>query len=245
MRWLGFEPHEIRYASDYFEQLYAWAELLIERGLAYVDDQDADAISAGRGGFGRAGTESPHRDRPATENLRLFREMAAGRHPEGSRVLRARVDMQHENMQMRDPVMYRIRHEHHYRSGDRWCIYPTYDWAHGQSDAIEGVTHSLCTLEFRDNRALYDWYLEHLPLDALGHAGERPYQTEFARLELNHTITSKRGPAPAGGGRPCGRLGRSPAADAACPAAAGVSPCSHPGVLRLYRGCAYQQPSRS
>ena len=192
VRWLGFEPHEIRYASDYFEQLYAWAELLIERGLAYVDDQDADAISAGRGGFGRAGTESPHRDQPVTENLRLFREMAAGRHPEGSRVLRARVDMQHENMQMRDPVMYRIRHEHHYRSGDRWCIYPTYDWAHGQSDAVEGVTHSLCTLEFRDNRALYDWYLEHLPLDALGHTGERPYQTEFARLELNHTITSKR-----------------------------------------------------
>ncbi len=192
VRWLGFEPHEIRHASDYFEQLYAWAELLIERGLAYVDDQDADAISAGRGGFGRAGTESPYRDRPVTENLRLFREMAAGRHSEGSRVLRARVDMQHENMQMRDPVMYRIRHEHHYRSGDRWCIYPTYDWAHGQSDAIEGVTHSLCTLEFRDNRALYDWYLEHLPLDELGHTGERPYQTEFARLELNRTITSKR-----------------------------------------------------
>ena len=192
VKWLGFEPDEIRYASDYFEQICAWAEYLIERGLAYVDDQDAETISAGRGGFGRPGTESPHRDRPAPENLRLFREMAAGRHPEGSRVLRARIDMQHENMQMRDPVMYRIRHEHHYRSGDRWCIYPTYDWAHGQSDAIEGVTHSLCTLEFRDNRALYDWYLEHLPLADLGHTGDRPHQTEFARLELSHTITSKR-----------------------------------------------------
>ncbi|WP_419908881.1 glutamine--tRNA ligase/YqeY domain fusion protein [Candidatus Poriferisodalis sp.] len=192
VKWLGFEPDEVRFASDYFEQLYAWAEYLIERGLAYVDDQDAETISAGRGGFGQPGIESPYRDREAPENLRLFREMAAGQHPEGSRVLRARVDMQHENMQLRDPVMYRIRHEHHYRSGDRWCIYPTYDWAHGQSDAIEGVTHSLCTLEFRDNRALYDWYLEHLPLVELGHRGDRPHQTEFARLELTHTITSKR-----------------------------------------------------
>ena len=192
VRWLGFEPDEIRYASDYFAQLYEWAEHLIEQGLAYVDDQDAATISAGRGGFGRPGTESPHRARPAPENLRLFREMAAGQHPEGSRVLRARIDMQHENMQMRDPVMYRIRHAHHYRSGDRWCIYPTYDWAHGQSDAIEGVTHSLCTLEFRDNRALYDWYLEHLPLADLGYDGDRPHQTEFARLELTRTITSKR-----------------------------------------------------
>ena len=190
--WLGFEPQEIRYASDYFEQFYDWAELLISRGLAYVDDQDAEAISAGRGGFGKPGTDSPYRDRPVAENLHLFREMAAGQHPEGSRVLRARVDMQHENMQMRDPVMYRIRHQHHYRQGDRWCIYPTYDWAHGQGDAVEGVTHSLCTLEFRDNRALYDWYLDHLPTDELGHSGGRPYQTEFARLELTHTVTSKR-----------------------------------------------------
>lgn len=192
VRWLGFEPDDIRYASDYFEQLYAWAEHLIERGLAYVDDQDAEAISAGRGGFGQPGVESPYRNRDVEENLRLFREMAAGQHPDGSRVLRARVDMQHENMQMRDPVMYRIRHQHHYRQGDRWCIYPTYDWAHGQGDAIEGVTHSLCTLEFRDNRALYDWYLEHLPTGDLGYDGDRPYQTEFARLELTHTVTSKR-----------------------------------------------------
>ena len=190
--WLGFEPQEIRYASDYFDQFYEWAELLINRGLAYVDDQDAEAMSAGRGGFGQPGTDSPFRDRSVSENLRLFREMAAGQHPEGSRVLRARIDMQHENMQMRDPVMYRIRHRHHYRQGDRWCIYPTYDWAHGQGDAIEGVTHSLCTLEFRDNRALYDWYLEHLPTAELGHDGDRPYQTEFARLELTHTVTSKR-----------------------------------------------------
>ncbi|MDE0318320.1 glutamine--tRNA ligase/YqeY domain fusion protein [Candidatus Poriferisodalis multihospitum] len=190
--WLGFEPQEIRFASDYFDQLYDWAELLISRGLAYVDDQDAEAISAGRGGFGQPGTDSPFRDRPVDENLRLFREMAVGQHPQGSRVLRARIDMQHENMQMRDPVMYRIRHQDHYRQGDRWCIYPTYDWAHGQGDAIEGVTHSLCTLEFRDNRALYDWYLEHLPLAELDYAGDRPHQTEFARLELTNTITSKR-----------------------------------------------------
>ncbi len=192
VRWLGVEPAELRYASDYFEQLYSWAELLIERGLAYVDDQPSEAISAGRGGFGQPGTDSPHRNRTVEENLRLFREMAAGVHPEGSRVLRARIDMQHQNMQMRDPVMYRIRLKHHYRSGDRWNIYPTYDWAHGPSDAIEGVTHSLCTLEFRDNRALYDWYLEHLPLAELGYEGDRPYQTEFARLELTHTVTSKR-----------------------------------------------------
>ncbi|WP_419841467.1 glutamine--tRNA ligase/YqeY domain fusion protein [Candidatus Poriferisodalis sp.] len=192
VRWLGFEPDEIRFASDYFGQLYAWAEHFIERGLAYVDDQHADAISAGRGGFGRAGTDSPHRDRTVEENLRLFREMAAGDHPEGSRVLRARIDMAHPNMQMRDPVMYRIRLAHHYRHGDRWCIYPTYDWAHGPSDAIEGVTHSLCTLEFRDNRALYDWFVEHLPQGEPGCAGDRPYQTEFARLELSHTVTSKR-----------------------------------------------------
>ncbi len=192
VRWLGFEPQEIRFASDYFDQLYEWAELLIGEGLAYVDDQDAEAISVGRGGFGRPGTNSPFRDRSASQNLRLFREMAAGQHLEGSRVLRARIDMTHENMQLRDPVMYRIRHRHHYRQGDRWCIYPTYDWAHGTADAIEGVTHSLCTLEFRDNRALYDWFLDRLPTENLGHEGDRPYQTEFARLELTHTVTSKR-----------------------------------------------------
>ena len=185
--WLGFEVEARAHASDYFEQLYLWAEHLIEHDLAYVDDQDAETISVQRGGFTTPGVESPWRDRPAAESLDLFRRMRAGEFPDGARVLRARIDMQHENMQMRDPVMYRIRHLAHYRTGDAWCIYPTYDWAHGQSDAIEGVTHSLCTLEFDSHRPLYDWYLEHLPLPA-----DKPRQTEFARLNLTHTVMSKR-----------------------------------------------------
>jgi glutaminyl-tRNA synthetase len=186
--WLGYPIEgEPLYASDYFEQLAAWAELLIERGLAYVDDQDSETISAQRGGYGRPGVESPHRDRSPEENLDLFRRMRAGEFPEGSHVLRAKIDMQHENMQLRDPIMYRIRDVHHHRTGALWRIYPTYDWAHGQSDAIEGVTHSLCTLEFDSHRPLYDWYLEQLPLPF-----DQPRQTEFARLELTHTVTSKR-----------------------------------------------------
>ncbi len=187
VRWLGFEPAEVVYASDYFEQLYRWAEHLVEHGHAYVDDQDAETIREQRGGYGKPGIESPFRNRTVEENLALFRAMRAGGLPDGSHVLRAKIDMQHENMQFRDPIMYRIRHEHHHRTGDEWCIYPTYDWAHGQSDAIEGVTHSLCSLEFDSHRALYDWYLEHLPLPA-----EQPQQTEFARLELTYTVTSKR-----------------------------------------------------
>ena len=188
IEWLGFDPpRPIKHASDYFGQLYEWAELLIGRGLAYVDDSDPETISEQRGGYGKPGIESPFRSRSPEENLDLFRRMRAGEFPDGSRVLRARIDMNHENMQLRDPIMYRIRRAHHYRTGDAWCIYPTYDWAHGQSDAIEGVTHSLCTLEFQDNRALYDWYLEQLPLPS-----DRPRQTEFARLEITHTVTSKR-----------------------------------------------------
>jgi len=187
VRWLGFEPAEVVYASDYFETLYQWAEHLITTGFAYVDDQDGDTISAQRGGYGKPGIESPHRNRPVAENLDLFRRMRAGEFADGSHVLRAKADMQHDNMQLRDPIMYRIRHEHHHRTGNDWCIYPTYDWAHGQSDAIEGVTHSLCTLEFDSHRALYDWYLEHCPLP-----GDQPRQTEFARLELTYTVTSKR-----------------------------------------------------
>ncbi len=188
MAWLGFTPPEpVRHASDYFDQLYEWAEHLITQGLAYVDDQDTEAISAGRGGYGKEGVESPFRGRSPEENLDLFRRMRAGEFEDGSRVLRAKIDMNAENMQLRDPVMYRIRRRHHFRTGDRWCIYPTYDWAHGQSDAIEGVTHSLCTLEFDSHRPLYDWYLEHLPLP-----GDQPRQTEFARLELTYTVTSKR-----------------------------------------------------
>jgi glutaminyl-tRNA synthetase len=187
IEWLGFHPAQVLHASDYFGQLYEWAEYLVERGLAYVDDQDTETISAQRGGFGKPGVESPYRDRSVAENLDLLRRMKAGEFAEGNRVLRAKIDMDHENMALRDPVMYRIRHSHHFRTGGDWCIYPTYDWAHGQSDAIEGVTHSICTLEFDTHRPLYDWYLEHLPLP-----GDQPKQIEFARLELTHTVTSKR-----------------------------------------------------
>ncbi len=185
--WLGYRPNEVFYASDYFGQLYEWAELMVTRGLAYVDDQDGETISAQRGGYGKPGVESPYRNRSVTENLDLLRRMKAGEFPDGSHVLRAKIDMQHENMQFRDPVMYRIRHSEHHRTGDEWCIYPTYDWAHGQSDAIEGVTHSICTLEFDSHRPLYDWYLEQLPLPY-----DQPRQIEFARLEFTHTVTSKR-----------------------------------------------------
>ena len=160
----------------------------MNEGLAYVDDQDAETISAGRGDFTTAGVNSPWRDRSPEENLDLLRRMRAGEFADGSRVLRAKIDMAHDNLLMRDPVMYRIRHTAHFRTGERWCIYPTYDWAHGQSDAIEGVTHSLCTLEFDAHRPLYDWFLEQLPLE-----GDQPRQTEFARLNLTHTVTSKRG----------------------------------------------------
>ena len=187
VRWLGFEPDDVVYASDYFEQLYQWAESLIERGLAFVDDQDAETISEQRGGFTTPGVNSPFRDRTVEENLELFRGMRAGEFEDGSKVLRAKIDMQHENMWMRDPVLYRIRREHHQRTGTNWILFPTYDWAHGQSDAIEGVTHSICTLEFDSHRPLYDWSLENLDLPH-----EKPEQTEFARLNLTHTITSKR-----------------------------------------------------
>ncbi|SDY28200.1 glutaminyl-tRNA synthetase [Tessaracoccus flavus] len=186
IEWLGYEPADVRYASDYFDQLYRWAEELIEKGLAYVDDQDGEAISAGRGGYGKRGINSPFRDRPVDENLALFRRMKDGEYADGSRVLRAKIDMNHENMQLRDPIMYRIRRVPHHRTGDTWSIYPTYDWAHGQSDAIEGVTHSLCTLEFESHRPLYDWFLTKLAIP------DAPRQYEFARLELTHTVTSKR-----------------------------------------------------
>ena len=187
VRWLGFEPANVLYASDYFDQLYEWAELLITEGKAYVDDQDGETISAQRGGYGKPGIDSPYRNRTSDENLDLFRRMKAGEFTDGARVLRAKIDMNAENMQLRDPVLYRIRRGHHHRTQDRWVIYPTYDWAHGQSDAIEAVTHSLCTLEFVSHRSLYDWCLAQLPLPY-----EQPRQIEFARLELNNTVTSKR-----------------------------------------------------
>lgn len=188
LAWLGVEPAgEPRFASDYFEQLYEWAEDLVRKGLAYVDDQDRDTISQQRGGFGQPGVESPYRDRPVEENLGLLRQMRDGAFDDGAKVLRAKIDMQADNMWLRDPVLYRIRKVPHHRTDDRWCIYPTYDWAHGQSDAIEGTTHSICTLEFAEHRPLYDWCLDQLDLP-----GDRPEQTEFARLNLTHTVLSKR-----------------------------------------------------
>ena len=188
LAWLGYESADgVKFASDYFDQIYAWAEHLVENGHAYVDDQDADTISSQRGGFGQPGVESPYRDRSPEESLGLLRQMKDGAFADGEKVLRAKIDMQHENMQLRDPILYRIRRLPHVRTGDRWIIYPTYDWAHGQSDAIEGVTHSVCTLEFMDHNPVYEWFLDNLPLTEA-----RPYQTEFARLNLTHTVTSKR-----------------------------------------------------
>ena len=192
VRWLGFEwkPHE-HFASDYFDKLYQFARALIERGQAYVDSQSADEIRATRGTLTEPGKDSPFRNRSAEESLRLFAEMRDGKHADGSHVLRAKIDMRAANINLRDPVMYRIRHAHHHRTGDKWCIYPTYDWAHGLSDCIEGVTHSLCTLEFEDHRPLYDWFNQRvaeagfldLPLSK---------QIEFARLNLTYVVLSKR-----------------------------------------------------
>ncbi len=185
IRWLGFQWAEERYASDYFDQLYAWAEQLINEGLAYVDDQSQEEISKGRGVPTAPGIESPYRNRSVEENLDLFRRMRAGEFPDGSRVLRAKINMASPNMHMRDPIMYRILHATHHRTGDKWCIYPMYDFAHGQSDSIEGITHSICTLEFEVHRPLYDWFCEALHI-------HHPQQVEFARLNLNYTIMSKR-----------------------------------------------------
>ena len=187
VRWLGFDwGARALHASDYFEQLYAWAVHLIERGLAYVDDQSAEEIHATRGTLTEPGVDSPYRDRSVEENCDLFERMRAGEFPNGARVLRARIDMASPNPNLRDPVLYRIVHASHPRTGDAWCIYPTYDFAHGQSDAIEGITHSLCTLEFDVHRPLYDWLIEHLPVPHV------PRQYEFARLALTYTILSKR-----------------------------------------------------
>ena len=185
IQWLGFQWAAEYYASDYFDQLYAWAEQLIQEGLAYVDDQTQEEISKGRGVPTAPGEESPYRNRTPEENLDLFRRMRAGEFPDGSRVLRAKIDMASPNMHFRDPIMYRILHATHHRTGDKWCIYPMYDFAHGQSDSIEGITHSICTLEFEVHRPLYDWFCEALRI-------HHPQQIEFARLNLNYTIMSKR-----------------------------------------------------
>jgi len=187
VRWLGFEWSEhLHFASDNFEQLYQWAVDLIEAGKAYVDDLPVEEMRAYRGTVTEAGRNSPYRDRGVAENVDLFQRMRAGEFPDGARVLRAKIDVASGNMNLRDPVLYRILHAEHPRTGTQWCIYPNYDFAHGQSDAIEGVTHSLCTLEFADHRPLYDWLLENLDVPA------RPRQYEFARLNLSHAALSKR-----------------------------------------------------
>jgi glutaminyl-tRNA synthetase len=187
VRWLGFDWGEHLYhASDYFEQLYEWAEYLILHGKAYVDDQSQEEMRATRGTLIEPGKNSPFRDRSVAENIDLFRRMRAGEFPNGARVLRAKIDMASGNINLRDPVIYRILHASHPRTGTKWCIYPSYDFAHGQSDAIEGITHSICTLEFEDHRPLYDWFLDNLPVPS------RPRQYEFARLNLSYTVLSKR-----------------------------------------------------
>jgi glutaminyl-tRNA synthetase len=187
VRWLGFDwGKNLFFASDYFERLYEWAEKLIRDGLAYVDDQTQEEIRLTRGTLTEPGKNSPFRDRTVEENLDLFRRMKAGEFPNGARVLRARIDMASPNINLRDPVMYRILHAHHPRTGDKWCIYPSYDYAHGQSDAIESITHSICTLEFEDHRPLYDWFIANLPVPS------EPHQYEFARLNLTYTLLSKR-----------------------------------------------------
>jgi glutaminyl-tRNA synthetase len=187
VHWLGFDWGEHLYhASDYFDQLYDWAEYLVRQGKAYVDDQSQGEMRASRGTLTEPGQNSPYRDRPVEENLDLFRRMRAGEFPNGARVLRAKIDMASGNINLRDPVLYRILHASHPRTGKKWSIYPSYDFAHGQSDAIEHVTHSICTLEFEDHRPLYDWFIENLPVPA------RPRQYEFARLNLTYTLLSKR-----------------------------------------------------
>jgi len=185
MQWLGFEPANIYYASDYFDQLYEWAVKLIGQGKAYVEDLSAEEVRAYRGTLTEPGRNSPYRDRSVQENLDLFARMKAGEFPDGTRVLRAKIDMASGNLNLRDPAMYRIRHAEHQRTGNQWCIYPMYDWAHGQSDSIEGVTHSLCSLEYEDHRPLYDWFLDQLEV-------YHPRQIEFARLFITHTLLSKR-----------------------------------------------------
>ena len=185
IKWLGFQWDKELYASDYFDQLYEWAEELIKRGLAYVDDQTQDEIRLNRGTVEKPGTPSPWRDRTPEENLKLFREMRDGKYAEGEKVLRAKIDMAHPNMMFRDPLLYRIKFAHHHRTGDKWCIYPMYDFTHGQCDSIEHITHSICTLEFDVHRPLYDWFIETL--------GIYPsHQYEFARLNLTYTLMSKR-----------------------------------------------------
>ena len=208
VRWLGFDWGEhLYYASDYFEQLYEWAEHLVRTGKAYVDDTAPEAMRAQRGTLTEPGQNSPFRYRSVEENLDLFRRMRAGEFPNGARVLRAKIDMTSGNMNLRDPVLYRILHATHPRTGDAWSIYPTYDFAHGQSDAIEHVTHSVCTLEFEDHRPLYDWLIENLPVPSR----PRQIRVRAAQCQLYHPVEAPSDPA--GDREPCQRLGRSADAD--------------------------------
>ena len=187
VRWLGFDwSGQTKYASDNFHQFFEWAVYLIKKGLAYVDDLTADEIREYRGTLTEVGRDSPYRNRSAEENLQIFHDMRDGKFPEGERVLRAKIDMGSGNINLRDPVIYRILNAHHPRTGDTWCVYPTYDFAHGQTDSLEGVTHSLCTLEFADHRPLYEWFIEALPVPS------KPKQYEFAKLQISHTVLSKR-----------------------------------------------------
>lgn len=185
IQWLGFQWNKEKYASDYFDQLYEWAEELIKRGLAYVDDQTQEEISKGRGTVDKPGVESPYRNRSVEENLQIFRDMKAGKYADGEKVLRAKIDMASPNMMFRDPLLYRIKHASHHRTGDKWCIYPMYDFTHGQCDSIEHITHSICTLEFDVHRPLYDWFIKTLNIYP-------SHQYEFARLNLTYTLMSKR-----------------------------------------------------
>ena len=225
IRWLGFDwGPQPYYASDYFGQLYEWAVVLIKKGLAYVDDQTADEIRENRGTLNEPGKNSPYRDRPIEENLHLFEQMKNGAFPDGSRVLRAKIDMTAPNINLRDPVMYRIMHTTHHRTGDAWCIYPLYDWAHGQSDSIEGVTHSLCSDEFINNRPLYDWFIQQLGIFP-------SRQIEFARGNITYTVLSKRYIRPLIEQTASVRLGRSSALHLARPAPLGLPARSHPPLL--------------
>lgn len=185
VKWLGFKWDELHYTSDYFEQLYGFAVTLIEKGFAYVDDSSAEEMAAMKGDLNKPGSDSPYRSRTIAENLQLFTEMREGKYPDGAKVLRAKIDMAHPNLLMRDPIIYRIKHAHHHRTGDKWCVYPMYDFAHGQSDSIEHITHSICTLEFIHHRPLYDWFIEKLEIFP-------SHQYEFARRNLTYTVMSKR-----------------------------------------------------
>ena len=230
MRWLGFDwGLHLYHASDYFEQLYAWAVDLIKGGKAFVDDSSADQIREDRGTLTAPGRNSPWRDRTVDENVDLFARMRAGEFANGSRVLRAKIDMAAPNINLRDPVLYRIVHASHPRTGDAWNIYPTYDFAHGQSDAIEGITHSLCTLEFEIHRPLYDWLIDNLPVPS------KPRQIEFARLNLTYTVLSKRFLLRASDRGSCQGLGRPAHADNFGTAAARLSRGRHPGLRRINR----------